>query len=213
MMFIVIIIVLFGIYYFNKNYECFTEGNEIIELINDYDKLMIEPNENNKNKIKKKIIKTIQDNEIKLTNDYDKYTLTNLLYTDIIKLINNYNKNDFSIVINKIRIIIDKTNEKSNMISDIKKDFNNLNDIYAMNNYVKNKQQIDSLISKIYSSLLQLTNYDTINKAGISLILNKTLKQAYDSNDIMQINSQITTFNEFINKVGYNKEILIKKIY
>ena len=160
-----------------------------------------------------KIIKTIQDNEIKLTNDYDKYTLTNLLYTDIIKLINNYNKNDFSIVINKIRIIIDKTNEKSNMISDIKKDFNNLNDIYAMNNYVKNKQQIDSLISKIYSSLLQLTNYDTINKAGISLILNKTLKQAYDSNDIMQINSQITTFNEFINKVGYNKEILIKKIY
>ena len=45
-----------------------------------------------------------------------------------------------------------------------------------MNNYVKNKQQIDSLISKIYSSLLQLTNYDTINKAGISLILNKTLK-------------------------------------
>ena len=99
------------------------------------------------------------------------------------------------------------------MISDIKKDFNNLNDIYAMNNYVKNKQQIDSLISKIYSSLLQLTNYDTINKAGISLILNKTLKQAYDSNDIMQINSQITTFNEFINKVGYNKEILIKKIY
>ena len=163
--------------------------------------------------IKKKIIKTIQDNEIKLTNDYDKYTLTNLLYTDIIKLINNYNKNDFSIVINKIRIIIDKTNEKSNMISDIKKDFNNLNDIYAMNNYVKNKQQIDSLISKIYSSLLQLTNYDTINKAGISLILNKTLKQAYDSNDIMQINSQITTFNEFINKVGYNKEILIKKIY
>ncbi len=210
MMFIVIILLLLGIYYFNKNYECF-DNKDIIDLIEVYDLLINEKNENNKNKIKEEIIKTIQNIEIKITNDYDKYTITNYLYNDIIKLLNNYNKTEFEKIINKIKVIIDKSTEKTEIIMKIKKNFIDLTELYSLNNYNKYKTQIDYLTSNIYNSLLKLTDYDTLNNSGIILIFNKNLKKAYEINDITQINSEIATFNEFIKKLGYNKEILINR--
>ncbi len=58
---------------------------------------------------------------------------------------------------------------------------------------------------------MKISNYESLNNAGIILILNKSLKKAYETNDTTQINSQIATFNEFIKKLGYNKEILINR--
>lgn len=221
MMLIVIIILLTLLYYFNKNFECFTSNSidtkkEIKEIKKNYDKLIEEKNNDKKEDLKYKIELSIKKIEKTLVNNYDKYKLNNLYNTELIPLLNNPNINKFIIIINKIQFLIDYSlnsnyYEYSNIINEIKVEFKNLNSLYEsiyINKTVKfNKNKIDSISKKIYDLLLKITTHNDLNSSGIILILNTSLKRAYETSDLIQINSLISTFDEKIKSLNYNKVI------
>ena len=211
-MIVVIIIILLLIYYFNKNFECFSDLNpkkEIDEIKKNY-KLIIDETNNYQIKIiKNNIEKSIKNIEKSLVNNYDKYKLNNIYQNELIPLLNKPNINEFIIVINKIEFLIDYSfnstyHDFSIIISNIKDEFKKLNDIYKdvyidkTSNLNTVKNEIDIKTQKIYNLLLKITTHDDLNSSGIILILNTTLKRAYEMNDITQINSLITTFDEKI---------------
>lgn len=217
-MIVVIIIILSLIYYFNKNFECFSDLNpkkEIDEIKKNY-KLIIDETNNYQIKIiKNNIEKSIKNIEKSLVNNYDKYKLNNIYQNELIPLLNKPNINEFIIVINKIEFLIDYSfnstyHDFSIIISNIKDEFKKLNDIYKdvyidkTSNLNTVKNEIDIKTQKIYNLLLKITTHDDLNSSGIILILNTTLKRAYEMNDITQINSLITTFDEKIKNINYN---------
>jgi len=211
---ICIIIILY--IYFNYKYEKFSNINakeEILNIKKNYDLLYNEKNSKNILIVKNNIDKSIKNIEKILINNYDKYKLNNLYYNELIPLLDNYNKNDFLIVINKIDFLIDYSfnssyHDFSIIINNIKTEFKNLNILYKdvyinkSNNILNNKNEIEIKIQKIYSLLLKITTHDDLNSSGIILILNTTLKRAYETNDITQINSLILTFDEKIKNLN-----------
>lgn len=213
-MIVVIIIVLSLIYYFNKNFECFSDINpkDNIKNIKYYYNLLFNSNVNVKN-IKNKIEQEIKKIEQSLVNNYDKYKLNNIYQNELVPLIDKPNLNEFNIVISKIEFLVDYSFNStyydfSTIISDIKEDFKKLTELYGdvyLNKTISLsivKNQIDSLTQKIYNSLLKVTTHEDLNSSGIILILNTTLKRAFEMNDITQINSLMYTFNEKIKSIN-----------
>ena len=213
-MIVVIIIVLALIYYFNKNFECFSDINpkDNIKNIKYYYNLLFNSNVNIKN-IKNQIEQEIKKIEQSLVNNYDKYKLNNIYQNELVPLIDKPNLNEFNIVISKIEFLVDYSfnstyHDFSTIISDIKEDFKKLTELYGdvyLNKTISLsivKNQIDSLTQKIYNSLLKVTTHEDLNSSGIILILNTTLKRAFEMNDITQINSLMYTFNEKIKSIN-----------
>jgi hypothetical protein len=215
-MIVVIIIVLILIYYFNKNFECFSNINpkqEIADIKKNYNLLIKETIDLNIKNIKNKIDVSIKNIEQSLVNNYDKYKLNNIYQNELIPLIDKPNINEFNIVINKIEFLVDYSfnstyHDFSIIISNIKEDFKKLTELYGdvyLNktiNLAIVKNQIDNLTQTIYNSLLKITTHEDLNSSGIILILNTTLKRAFEINDITQINSLMYTFNEKIKKIN-----------
>jgi hypothetical protein len=213
-MIVVIIIVLALIYYFNKNFECFSNINpkDNIKNIKYYYNLLFNNNANSKN-IKRQIEQEVKKIEQSLVNNFDKYKLNNIYQNELVPLIDRPNLNEFNIVISKIEFLVDYSfnstyHDFSIIISDIKEDFKKLTELYEdvyLNKTIALsivKNQIDSLTQKIYNSLLKVTTHEDLNSSGIILILNTTLKRAFEMNDITQINSLMNTFNEKIKSIN-----------
>ena len=213
-MIVVIIIVLALIYYFNKNFECFSNINpkDNIKNIKYYYNLLFNNNANSKN-IKRQIEQEVKKIEQSLVNNFDKYKLNNIYQNELVPLIDRPNLNEFNIVISKIEFLVDYSfnstyHDFSIIISDIKEDFKKLTELYEdvyLNKTIALsivKNQIDSLTQKIYNSLLKVTTHEDLNSSGIILILNTTLKRAFEMNDITQINSLMYTFNEKIKSIN-----------
>ena len=91
-MIVVIIIVLALIYYFNKNFECFSDINpkDNIKNIKYYYNLLFNSNVNVKN-IKNQIEQEIKKIEQSLVNNYDKYKLNNIYQNELVPLIDKPN--------------------------------------------------------------------------------------------------------------------------
>lgn len=206
------------IIYFNNSFkkECFYNNKSLIELeiekISEYYSLLRnETNENSKKFLKNKIKESIGEIEKGLIDNYDKYKLNNIYSNELEPLLNkpiSKESNEKIIkIINNIDFLVNyaltpERHIQSEKISNIKTDFKSLNElyenVYINKNYgykmVENK--IDILNKQIYNELMQITTYDDLNNSGILLILNTTLKRAYEVNDITQINGLKETFNE-----------------
>lgn len=205
------------IIYFNNSFkkECFYNKSLIeleIEKISEYYSLLRnETNENSKKFLKNKIKESIGEIEKGLIDNYDKYKLNNIYSNELEPLLNkpiSKESNEKIIkIINNIDFLVNyaltpERHIQSEKISNIKTDFKSLNElyenVYINKNYgykmVENK--IDILNKQIYNELMQITTYDDLNNSGILLILNTTLKRAYEVNDITQINGLKETFNE-----------------
>ena len=145
--------------------------------------------------------------------NYDNYDETNYYNTNyVIKYLDQINDIEFNKLIDKINVIIvnatTDNNYKSNIIvSQITTDFVNLNNlyknvyinkIYVNNNNLYNEKnnEINDLTLKIFTQLLSITNYDNIYNSGIILILNTTLKRAYETDNMYEINNNINSFNQ-----------------
>ena len=50
--------------------------------------------------------------------------------------------------------------------------------------------------------LLKISNYDDLNSSGLILILNTNLKRAYETNNLLDINTNISSFEEKIKKIA-----------
>ncbi len=206
------------IVYFNNSFkkECFYNNKSLIELeiekISEYYSLLRnETNENSKKFLKNKIKESIREIEKGLIDNYDKYKLNNIYSNELEPLLNkpiSKESNEKIIkIINNIDFLVNYalTPERyiqSEKISNIKTDFKSLNELYE-NVYINKKygykmveNKIDILNKQIYNELMQITTYDDLNNSGILLILNTTLKRAYEVNDITQINGLKETFNE-----------------
>lgn len=220
------------IVYFNNSFkkECFynndsndhSNNKTLIELeiekIGEYYSLLRnETNENSKKFLKNKIKDSIIEIEKGLVNNFDKYKLNNIYSNELEPLLNKpFSKESdekFTKIINNIDFLVNYalTPERyiqSERINNIKTDFKSLNELYENvfinKNYgykmVENK--INVLNKQIYNELIQITTYDDLNNSGIILILNTTLKRAYEVNDITQINSLKDTFNEKIRSLN-----------
>jgi len=161
---------------------------------------------------KKNNIKTSFDNiEKSLISNNDKFLLSNNFY-DINRYLDNTNDTEVDKIIANITEIIMKatsdTSYKSNVITDeLNKDFNHLNDIYKfiyidkLYNYDAKKEEINNLNKKIVDNLILLIGYTNIYKYGIDIILNITLKQAYENNNMLEINNNQNSFREKLNLV------------
>ena len=69
------------------------------------------------------------------------------------------------------------------------------------------------MTKKIYDNLLKITTYDDLNNSGIILILNTTLKRAYELNDILSINSLKDSFNEKIKTLNFQNSQETTNVY
>lgn len=213
-MVIVIIIILTLIYYFNKKFECFSNTDPIdnIRNIKNYYKLLLD-NRDTSNNTKKQIEKEIRIIEKLIVNNYDKYKLNNIYQTELVPLIDKPNLNEFNIVIGKIEFLVNYSfnsvyHDFSVIINQIQEDFRSLLQLYNSVYITKTvdlitvKSQIDNLTQTIYNSLLKITTHEDLNSSGIILILNTTLKRAYEMGDTTQTNSLIYTFNQYVNNIN-----------
>lgn len=221
---IVILIIIIVIYYYInikiENFNNYKDPYNSIYNIKSYYKLLKnEMDDNARDLIKKRIKDSIIEIENSLINDYDKYKLNNIYHNELVPLLNKeYSKNNndkFQMIINYIMFIINESldpvlRDHTAILNDIKNNFkiltNLYSDVYITNtySYIKVETQIDKLIKKIYDGLLKITTHEDLNYSGILLILNTTLKRAYETNDITQINSLINSFNEKIKKININ---------
>ncbi len=221
-MIVVIFIVLIIIYFINGNIECFQNADPINEVANIkgyYEILRYEPNTNSQLLLRKKIKDSITQIEKSLNDNYDKYKLNNLYYNEMVPLLDKgfskENANKFEELMNNLTFLINyslnptRYNTSQN-INDIKDNFKKLNTIYSdvyitkSYSYQLVANQIDLLTKKIYDGLLKITTHEDLNTSGIILILNTSLKRAYEVNDITEINSLMTSFNEKLKTLGYN---------
>ena len=177
---------------------------------------------------KKANIKTAFDNiEKLLVSSNDKYLLANIYYGNN-KNINNYHENnknvdnyivkyldtindeEFSNLMIKVVSIImnatrDKTYKTNTTINQILTDFDYLNYLYKsvytdkLFNYEAKQEEISNETRQITTALLTITTYSYIYNSGIELILNTTLKRAYETNNLLEINTNISSFKEKIN--------------
>jgi len=221
--FLGIFILILIIYYFNPSVDCFANDirissmNEIDNIKSNYNDIKsLYANGTPKNDIivlqKKNNIKTSFDNiEKSLISNNDKFLLSNNFY-DINRYLDNTNDTEVDKIIANITEIIMKatsdTSYKSNVITDeLNKDFNHLNDIYKfiyidkLYNYDAKKEEINNLNKKIVDNLILLIGYTNIYKYGIDIILNITLKQAYENNNMLEINNNQNSFREKLNLV------------
>jgi hypothetical protein len=209
------------IYYFNPSVDCFTNDvhsssmNEIDNIRNNYNDIKaLYANGTPNNDIialqKKANIKNAFDNiENSLLDSNDKNLLNNNYY-DITKYLDNTDDIEFDKIIANITEIVMKANNensyRSNVIIDrINEDFSHLNDVYQsiyidkLYNYNDKKEEINNLNKKIVDNLLLIIDYTDIYKYGIDIILNISLKQAYENDNMLEINNNKNSFNEKIN--------------
>lgn len=207
----VIIIVIIIIYYINKSFECFENpSNEIDKIKGYYNLLKTETKNENKIILKQKIKDSIKVIEMSLKDNYYKYKLNNIYDNDLSPLLEKLDNDEkFLSIMNNIAFLMTysaNANEfnYSDIINQIKNDFKSLNDLYSavyINKaypYNSVENQIDSLNKDIQDGLLKLTSYKDLDDSGIILILNTSLKNAYQINDMTEINGLINTFNEKI---------------
>ena len=149
-----------------------------------------------------------------LNNDIDKTYADNIYNGNnklgIIFYLNEINDIEFTKLINQIRVILTDINATYNINNnDVINKFNELNELYKsiyINktfNYNDKLQEINKLNNDIYNELLLLTTQDNIYNSGVILILNTTLKRAYELNNTIEINNNINSFKEKVKQFGY----------
>jgi len=174
---------------------------------------------------KKQIKNAINNIDILLINSYDRYKLSDLYQNELIPILDKPKDLTFFDIIEKMKIIVDSGLNNSyynhrNTIKEIRSNFKELNEVYKgvfidkVFTYIQKRDLIESLSKTIYDLLLKISNYDELNSNGLILILNTTLKRAYETNNLIDINSNISSFEEKIKKIAIalniedeNKEI------
>jgi hypothetical protein len=162
---------------------------------------------------KKQIKDAINRIDILLINSYDRYKLSDLYQNELIPILDKPKDLIFFDIIEKMKIIIDSGLNNSyynhrNTIKEIRSNFKELNEIYKgvyidkVFTYIEKRDLIESLSKTIYDLLLKISNYDELNSNGLILILNTTLKRAYETNNLIDINSNISSFEEKIKKIA-----------
>ena len=217
--------------YILNNYmitECFDNVNpeEIrskaykqIEIIKDYYQKLKELYKKEKAEIseildaKRKIKDAINNIDILLVNSYDRYKLSDLYNNELLPILDKPKDITFFDIIENMKVIIDNGLNNSyynhrNTIKEIRRNFKELNEIYKgvymdqVFTYIEKRDLIDSLTKTIYDFLLKITDYDDLNSSGIILILNTTLKRAYETKNLTDINSNISSFEQKIKKIA-----------
>jgi len=114
----------------------------------------------------------------------------------------------YKIIISQIKKIInnitDPISTRTTIADEIFILFSELNDLYKdvyinkISNIDNKKDDIENKNRLIYNKLLLLIPVDKLHNTEIILILNTTLKRAYETNNITDINSQSSTFKELV---------------
>lgn len=162
---------------------------------------------------KRKIKDAINNIDILLVNSYDRYKLSDLYNNELVPILDKPKDLTFFDIIENMKVIIDNGLNNSyynhrNTIKEIRRNFKELNEIYKgvyidkVFTYIEKRDLIESLTKTIYDFLLKISNYDDLNSSGIILILNTTLKRSYETNNIIDINSNISSFEEKIKKIA-----------
>jgi hypothetical protein len=135
----------------------------------------------------------------------------------IIVYLDEIDDNRFSILIKQIKTIINNLTDiitsRTTISDDIDKLFSELNDLYKdvyinkITTYDIKKEEIENKNRLIYSKLLLLIPVDKLHNTEIILILNTTLKRAYETNNITDINSLVSSFKELIKALVKNSGI------
>jgi len=228
--FLIVFGVIILLYFLNNQIitECFDDINpedirknayKQIEIIKDnYEKLK-EYYKDDKGDItkifdaKKKIKDAINKIDILLVNSYDRYKLSDLYHNELVPILDKPRDLTFFDIIESMKVIIDSGINNSyynhrNTIKEIRRNFKELNEIYKsvfidkIFTYTEKRDLIDSLTRTIYDLLIKITDYDDLNSSGIILILNTTLKRSYETNNIIDINTNISSFEEKIKKLA-----------
>ena len=217
--------------YILNNYmitECFDNINpelirsnayKQIEIIKDYYQKLKDLYKKDKAEIseildaKRKIKDAINNIDILLVNSYDRYKLSDLYNNELLPILDKPKDITFFDIIENMKVIIDNGLNNSyynhrNTIKEIRRNFKELNEIYKgvymdqIFTYIEKRDLIDSLTKTIYDFLLKITDYDDLNSSGIILILNTTLKRAYETKNLTDINSNISSFEQKIKKIA-----------
>lgn len=228
--FLIVIGVIILLYILNNQIinECFQDVNpenirknayKQIEIIKDnYEKLKEFYKEENGEitkilEAKKKIKDAINNIDMMMVNSYDRYKLNDLYYNDLVPILDKPRDLTFFDIIESMKIIIDNGINNSyynhrNTIKEIRRNFKELNEVYKsvyidkVFTYIERRDLIDSLTRVIYDLLIKITTYDDLNSSGIILILNTTLSRSYETNNIIDINTNISSFEEKIKKLA-----------
>ena len=162
---------------------------------------------------KRKIKDAINNIDILLVNSYDRYKLSDLYNNELVPILDKPKDLTFFDIIENMKVIIDNGLNNSyynhrNTIKEIRRNFKELNEIYKgvfmdkVFTYIEKRDLIESLTKTIYDFLLKITDYDDMNSSGIILILNTTLKRSYETKNIIDINANISSFEEKIKKIA-----------
>jgi len=241
-------LILFILYFFTNSYELFTnlepDRNKIIDLDNPIQMKLEAYKEIDKIKDNYYKLKELYDtkslnnfdkinlikNDIKsstnkidklLLNSYDRYRFNNIVYNDLLPILDKPDNIKFIDIINDLKRIIDNgisTNYNySAIIREIRRNFNELNEIYInvyfnkIYTYTEKRPNLDALNKMIYDLLIKLTDYDDLSSSGIILILNTTLKRSYEIGDKTEISSNIRTFEEKVKKLAIKYNVTDSK--
>ena len=192
-----------------KQIEIIKENYEKLKQLYNSDKTVISEILEKKNLIKD----AINNIDILLVNTYDRYKLNNLYHNDLVYVIEKPKDLIFYDLIEQIKIIIDNGINNSyynhrNTIKEIKKNYKDLNEVLKnvyidkIYTYTEKKDNIDTTTRVIYDLFLKITSYEDLDSSGIILILNITLKRAYETNNLIDINSYNSTFEEKVKKLS-----------
>jgi len=162
---------------------------------------------------KRQIKDAVNRIDILLINSYDRYKLSDLYNNELVPILDKPKDLTFFDIIENMKVIIDNGLNNSyynhrNTIKEIRRNFKELNEIYKgvfmdkVFTYVEKRDLIESLTKTIYDFLLKITDYDDLNSSGIILILNTTLKRSYETKNMIDINSNISSFEEKIKKIA-----------
>lgn len=167
---------------------------------------------------KKQIKDAVNRIDILLINSYDRYKLSDLYNNELLPILDKPKDLTFFDIIENMKVIIDNGLNNSyynhrNTIKEIRRNFKELNEIYKgvfmdkVFTYIEKRDLIDSLTKTIYDFLLKITNYDDLNSSGLILILNTTLKRSYETKNMIDINSNISSFEEKIKKIAISLNV------
>jgi len=133
----------------------------------------------------------------------------------LIVYLDEIDENRFNILMKQLKTIIDNLTDvittKNNIVDEIIDLFNQLNDLYKdvyinkITTYDIKKEEIENKNRLIYSKLLLIVPVSKLHSTEIILILNTTLKRAYEINNITDINSIVTSFKELVKKIVINE--------
>ncbi len=192
-----------------KQIEIIKDNYEKLKQLYNSDKTVINEILEKKNLIKN----AINNIDILLVNTYDRYKLNNLYHNDLVPVIDKPKDLTFYDLIEQIKIIVDNGINNSyynhrNTIKEIRKDYKDLNELYKnvyidkIYTYIEKRDNIDTTTRVIYDLFLKITSYEDLDSSGIVLILNTTLKRAYETNNMIDINSYNSTFEEKVKKLA-----------